>query len=72
MTNSFKNTPVYNIYSHSHILNSEDLQTCRFSTIIAPIPFAAARAAAKKRLQDIHKQELKDCKQEHTYKVVLN
>ena len=39
---------------------------------IAPIPSAAARAAAEKHLQDIYKQELKDYKQEHTYKVALN
>ena len=36
------------------------------------MPSAAARAAAEKHLQDIHKQELKDCKQEYIYKVVLN
>jgi hypothetical protein len=36
------------------------------------MPSAAARAAAEKYLQDIHKQELKDCKQEYTYKAVLN
>jgi hypothetical protein len=36
------------------------------------MPFAAAVAAAEKRLQDIYKQELKDCKQERTYKVALN
>ena len=43
-----------------------------FSTIMTPIPSAAARAAAEKHLQDIYKQELKDYKQKHTYKVVLN
>ena len=42
------------------------------SITIAPIPSAVARAAAKKYLQDIYKQELKDCKQEHIYKAVLN
>ena len=36
------------------------------------MPFAIARAAAKKYLQDIYKQELKDYKQEYIYKVVLN
>ena len=39
---------------------------------MAPTPSAAARAAAEKHLQDIHEQELKDYKQEYTYKVVLN
>ena len=39
---------------------------------MAPIPSAVARAAAEKHLQDIYKQELKDYKQEYTYKVVLN
>ena len=39
---------------------------------MAPTPSTAARAAAEKHLQDIHKQELKDCKQEYTYKVALN
>ena len=39
---------------------------------MAPTPSAAARAAAEKYLQDIHKQELKDCKQERTYKAALN
>jgi hypothetical protein len=39
---------------------------------MAPTPSTAARAAAKKRLQDIHKQELKDRKQEHIYKAALN
>ena len=36
------------------------------------MPSAAARAAAEKHLQDIYKQELKDHKQEYTYKVALN
>jgi len=35
---------------------------------MAPTP----AAAAKKRLQDIHEQELKDRKQERTYKAALN
>jgi hypothetical protein len=39
---------------------------------MAPTPSAAARAAAEKRLQDIYKQELKDRKQERTYKTALN
>ena len=45
---------------------------CYFSTTMAPIPSAVAGAAAKKYLQDIYKQELKDCKQERTYKMALN
>ena len=39
---------------------------------MAPMPSATAVAAAKKHLQDIYKQELKDCKQEYTYKAALN
>ena len=39
---------------------------------MAPTPSAAAGAAAEKHLQDIYKQELKDCKQEYTYKAALN
>ena len=45
---------------------------CRSSITMAPTPSATARAAAEKHLQDIHEQELKDCKQERTYKVALN
>ena len=72
MINSFKDTTVYSICSHSHIINSEGLQTYYSSITIVPIPSAAARAVAKKYLQDIYKQELKDCKQKHTYKAALN
>ena len=36
------------------------------------MPSATAKATAKKHLQDIYKQELKDYKQKYTYKVVLN
>ena len=36
------------------------------------MPFTIARAAAKKHLQDIYKQELKDYKQEYIYKAALN
>ena len=72
MTNSFKDTSVYSTRSHSRVLNNKGLQIYYFSTTIAPIPSAAARAAAEKHLQDIYKQELKDYKQKHTYKVVLN
>ena len=50
MTNSFKDTPVYSIRSHSRVLNSEGPQTCRSSITIAPTPSAAAGAAAKKHL----------------------
>ena len=39
---------------------------------MAPTPSTAARAAAKKHLQNIHKQELKDYKQKRTYKAALN
>ena len=72
MTNSFKDAPVYSTCSHSYVLNSEGPQTCYSSITIAPTPSAAAGAAAEKHLQDIYEQELKDCKQEHTYKVALN
>ena len=72
MTNSFKDTPVHGIRSHSCVLDSEGLQTSCFSITMAPMPSAVARAAAEKYLQDIYKQELKDYKQEHTYKVALN
>ena len=72
MINSFKNTPVYSIRSYSRVFNSEGSQTCYFFTTMAPIPSAAAEAAAKKRLQDIYEQELKDYKQECTYKAALN
>ena len=72
MINSFKDAPVYSTRSHSHVLDSEGPQTYRSSITIAPTPSTVARAAAKKYLQDIHKQELKDCKQEYIYKVALN
>ena len=39
---------------------------------MAPTPSAAAMAAAKKRLQDIYEQKLKDRKQERAYKAALN
>ena len=55
MINSFEDAPAYNIRSHSYILDSEGPQTCRFSITMAPTPSAAAGAAAKKRLQNIHK-----------------
>ena len=72
MINSFKDTPVYSTRSYSHVLDSEGSQTCHSSTTMAPTPSAIAGAAAKKCLQDIHEQELKDCKQKHTYKAALN
>ena len=70
--NSFKDASVYSIRSHSYVLNSEGPQIYHSSITIAPTPSAVAGAAAEKHLQDIYKQELKDYKQEHTYKVVLN
>ena len=72
MINSFKNVPVYSTCSHSCVLDSEGPQICCSFITIAPTPSAAAGAAAEKHLQDIYKQELKDCKQEYTYKVALN
>ena len=72
MINSFKDIPVYSIRSYSYVLDSEGPQTCCSSIIMAPTPSAAAGAAAKKHLQDIYKQKLKDYKQEYTYKVTLN
>ena len=55
MTNSFKDVPIYNIRSHSRVLDSEGLQTRCPSITIAPTPSAVAVAAAEKRLQDIYK-----------------
>jgi hypothetical protein len=72
ITNSFKDTPAYSTRSHSRVLNSEGPQICRSSITMAPTPSAAARAVAEKHLQNIYKQELKDYKQERTYKVALN
>ena len=72
MTNSFEDTSVYSTYSHSCVLDSEGPQICYSSITIAPTPFAVARAAAEKYLQDIYEQELKDCKQEYIYKAALN
>ena len=45
---------------------------CYSSITIAPTPSAVAGAAAKKHLQDIYEQELKDYKQKYIYKVALN
>ena len=72
MINSSKDAPVYNTRSYSYILNSEGSQTYHSSITMAPTPSTAAGAAAEKRLQDIHKQELKNRKQECTYKAALN
>ena len=72
MTNSFEDASAHSTRSHSHVLDSEGPQTCRFSITMAPTPSAAAGAAAEKRLQDIHEQELKDRKQERTHKAALN
>ena len=55
MTNSFEDAPVYSTRSHSRVLDSEGPQTYCSSITMAPTPSAAARAAAEKRLQDIHK-----------------
>ena len=72
MTNSFKDAPVYGTRSHFHILDSEGLQISYSSITMAPTPSAIAKAAAEKHLQNIYKQELKDYKQKHTYKMALN
>ena len=72
MINSFKDAPVYNIYFYFYVLDSKGLQIYYSSITIAPTPSAAARAAAEKDLQNIHEQELKDHKQEYTYKAALN
>ena len=72
MTNSFEDAPAHSTRSHSRVLDSEGPQTCRSSITMAPTPSAAAGAAAEKRLQDIHEQELKDRKQERTHKAALN
>ena len=72
MINSFKDAPVYSTHSYFYVFNSEGLQTCYSFIIIAPTPSTIAGAVAKKHLQNIYKQELKDYKQEYTYKVVLN
>ena len=62
MINSFKNTPVYSTRSHSRVFDSEGPQIYCSSITIAPTPSAVVGAAAEKHLQDIYKQELKDCK----------
>ena len=72
MINSFKDTPIYSICSYSCVLNSKGSQIYYSSTTMAPTPSAVAGAAAEKHLQNIYKQELKDCKQERIYKVALN
>ena len=72
MTNSSKDAPAHSTRSHSRVLDSEGSQICHSSITMAPTPSTAAGAAAEKRLQDIHEQELKDRKQKHTYKAVLN
>ena len=55
MINSFEDALAYNTRSYSYILDSEGPQMCYSSITMAPMPSAAAGAAAKKRLQDIHK-----------------
>ena len=72
MINSFKDAPVYSTCSYSRVLDSEGPQTCYSFITMAPTPSAVARAVAEKYLKDIYKQELKDYKQEYTYKVALN
>jgi hypothetical protein len=72
ITNSFEDAPAHSTRSHSRVLNSEGSQTRRPSSTMAPTLSAAAVAAAKKRLQDIHEQELKNRKQERVYKAALN
>ena len=72
MTNSSKDAPAYSTRSYFCVFDSEGSQTCYSSITIAPTPSTAARAAAEKRLQDIHEQELKNCKQERIYKAALN
>ena len=62
MTNSFEDAPAHSTRSRSRVLDSEGSQTRRPSITMAPTPSAAAVAAAEKRLQDIHEQELKDRK----------
>jgi hypothetical protein len=70
--NSFKDALAHSTRSYSRVLDSEGSQTHHPFITMAPTPFAAAVAAAEKRLQDIYKQELKDLKQECTYKTALN
>ena len=70
--NYFKDTPVYSTHSYFYVFNSKGLQISYFSITIAPTPSATAGAVAKKYLQDIYKQELKDYKQEYIYKAALN
>ena len=72
MINSFKDVPVYNTRSYFYVFDSEGLQICHSSITMAPTPSTVARAVAEKYLQDIYKQELKDYKQEYTYKMALN
>ena len=72
MINSFKDALIYSTRSYFCVLDSKGPQTCHSSIIMAPTPSTAARAAAKKHLQDIYKQELKDYKQECIYKAALN
>ena len=68
MTDLPKDAPAYSTRSHSRIPDSEGSQMRCSSVTMAPTP----AAAAEKRLQDIYEQELKDRKQERTYKAALN
>ena len=72
MTNSSKDAPAYSTRFYSRVLNSKGSQIYHSSITMAPTPSTAAGAAAEKRLQDIYEQELKDHKQEYTYKTALN
>ena len=72
MTDPFEDAPAHSTRSRSRVPDSEGSQTCRPSVTMAPTPSAAAVTAAEKRLQDIYEQELKDRKQERTYKAALN
>ena len=60
--NSFKDTPVYSTYFYSHVFNNKGPQTYYSFITVAPTPFAVPGDIAKKYLQDIHEQELKDYK----------
>ena len=70
MTDLFEDAPAYSTHSCSRIPDSESSQTYRSSITMAPTVSAAA--AAEKRLQDIHEQEMEDRKQERAHKAALN
>jgi hypothetical protein len=70
MTDLFEDAPAHSTRSCSRIPDSESSQTYRSSITMAPTVSAAA--AAEKRLQDIHEQEMEDRKQERAHKAALN